>query len=149
MALTRKQKRLAVIGGLGVVLVAAAGLVLYALSDQIMFFYTPGELDAKHVAVGQPIRVGGLVKDGSWIKDGETNTFVITDGTDDEKITFVGILPDLFREGQGVIAEGALAEDGSFVASTVLAKHDEKYIPKELADAIKAKGEWRPDTASQ
>ena len=118
------------------------------LSDQIVFFYTPGELDAKHVAVGQPVRVGGLVKDGSWVKDGETNTFVITDGTDDETVTYVGILPDLFREGQGVIAEGALTADGSFVATTVLAKHDEKYIPKEVADAIKARGEWRPDTAS-
>ena len=149
MKLSRKQKRLAVIGGLGAVLVTAAGLILYALSDQIVFFYTPGELDAKHVAVGQPVRVGGLVKDGTWVKNGQTNTFIITDGSDDEKVTYVGILPDLFREGQGVIAEGSLAEDGSFVATTVLAKHDEKYIPKEVADAIKQRGEWRPDAAAQ
>ena len=143
MKLTRKQKRLAVIAGLGTVLAAAVGLILYALSDQIVFFYTPADLDAKNVAVGQPIRIGGLVKEGTWVKNGQTNTFVITDGGDDEKITYVGILPDLFREGQGVIAEGALIADGSFTATSVLAKHDEKYIPKEVADAIKERGEWR------
>jgi cytochrome c-type biogenesis protein CcmE len=147
MSLTRKQKRLAVIGGLGLVLATAAGLILYALSDQIVFFYSPSDLDAKSVAVGQPVRIGGLVKDGSWIKSGETNTFVITDNQEDETVTYVGILPDLFREGQGVIAEGALAADGSFVATTVLAKHDEKYIPREVADTIKARGEWREGTA--
>jgi cytochrome c-type biogenesis protein CcmE len=143
MAMTRKQKRLALIAGLGLVLATAAGLILYALSDQIVFFYSPTELDAKQVAAGQPVRIGGLVKDGTWKKSGENNSFVITDGADDETVTYKGILPDLFREGQGVIAEGALAEDGSFVATTVLAKHDEKYIPKEIADTLKARGQWR------
>jgi cytochrome c-type biogenesis protein CcmE len=146
MAMTRKQKRLALIAGLGLVLATASGLILYALSDQIVFFYSPSELGAKQVAVGQPIRIGGLVKDGSWIKTGEDNSFVITDGEEDETVTYKGILPDLFREGQGVIAEGALAADGSFVATTVLAKHDEEYIPKEIADTLKERGEWREDT---
>ncbi len=148
MSLTRKQKRIAVIAGLGTVLAAAAGLILYALNDQIVFFYSPSDLDAKNVAVGQPIRVGGLVKDGTWVKDGELNSFVITDGAEDETITYVGILPDLFREGQGVIAEGALSADGSFTATSVLAKHDENYIPKEVADAIKERGEWREGEAN-
>lgn len=148
MSLSRKQKRIAVIAGLGTVLAAAAGLILVALSDQIVFFYTPGELDARNVAVGQPIRVGGLVKEGTWIKSGETNSFVITDGSEDETITYVGILPDLFREGQGVIAEGALSADGTFAATSVLAKHDENYIPKEVADAIKERGEWREGEAN-
>ncbi len=144
MALTRKQKRLAIIGALGVVLALAAGLILTALRDQVVFFYTPTELVAKAVPPGQAIRVGGLVKDGSWIKDGQNNSFVVTDGGDDLKVTYVGILPDLFREGQGVIAEGALGSDGRFAASNVLAKHDENYIPKEVAEALKEKGEWRP-----
>ncbi len=149
MKLTRKQKRLAVIASLGVVLAAAAGLVLYALNDQIVFFYAPSELDAKHVAIGQPIRIGGLVKDGTWVRDGEHTTFVITDGETDETVTYTGILPDLFREGQGVIAEGALTANGSFAATTILAKHDENYIPKEVAQAIKDRGEWRPDAGQQ
>ncbi len=149
MAMTRKQKRLAVIGGLGLVLATAAGLVLWALTDQIVFFYSPSQLVARNVAVGQAVRVGGLVKDGSWVKDGDTNTFIITDGEDDETVIYVGILPDLFREGQGVIAEGALRADGRFIATTVLAKHDENYIPKEVADTIKGRGEWRADTTTQ
>jgi len=146
MAMTRKQKRIAVIGGLGLVLATAAALILYALSDQIVFFYSPSELSEKNVAIGQSIRVGGLVEGGSWVKNGENNSFVITDGADEQTVTYVGILPDLFREGQGVIAEGALASDGTFVASTVLAKHDENYMPKEVADAIKERGEWREPT---
>lgn len=145
MALTRKQKRLGIIAGLGVVLIAAAFLILTALRDQIVFFYSPSELQEKSVAIGQPIRVGGLVTDGSWEKNGEQNQFVITDGEIETTITYVGILPDLFREGQGVIAEGSLVSIGHFEATTVLAKHDENYIPKEIADTLKDRGEWRPD----
>lgn len=146
MAMTRKQKRLAVIAGLAGVLAVSATLILTALRDQIVFFYAPSELAEKSVAIGQAIRVGGLVQGDSWIKDGETNTFIVTDGAAETTIIYVGILPDLFREGQGVIAEGALTANGLFTATTVLAKHDENYIPKEIADTLKERGEWRPDT---
>jgi len=145
---TRKQKRLMVIAGLGVVLALAATLILTALRDQIVFFYSPSELQAKAVPVGQPIRIGGLVRENSWVKTGESNTFVITDGDMEASVTYVGILPDLFREGQGVIAEGALAAPGLFTATTVLAKHDENYIPKEVAAALQDRGEWRPETGA-
>jgi len=143
MAMTRKQKRLAIIAGLAVVLAIAATLIFTALRDQIVFFYSPSELQEKSVAVGQSIRVGGLVKEESWVKEGENNRFVITDGEEETTITYVGILPDLFREGQGVIAEGSLTSSGQFSATTVLAKHDENYIPKEIADTLKDRGEWR------
>ncbi len=141
--LTRKQKRLAVIAGLGAVLAVAAGLILFALRDQIVFFYSPSEVKEKAVAVGTPIRLGGLVKAGTWQKDGDNNAFVISDGKTDMIARYVGILPDLFREGQGVVAEGALAADGSFTATNVLAKHDEKYMPKEVVEALKKSGEWQ------
>ncbi len=147
--MTRKQKRMAVIAGLGAVVVVAAGLVLFALRDQIVFFYSPTEVRERSVAVGQPIRLGGLVKAGSWKQAGETNDFVVTDGKTDVTARYVGILPDLFREGQGVVAEGSLAADGSFAANTVLAKHDENYMPKEVVDALKANGEWQRDGAPQ
>lgn len=145
MAMTRRQQRLATIAGLGAVLALATTLVLVALGSQIVFFYTPSQLLERPVAAGQPIRVGGLVKAGSWIRDGETNRFVVTDGGAEVTASFVGIVPDLFREGQGVIAEGALAGDGSFVASKVLAKHDERYVPKDVVEALKQSGAWRPD----
>lgn len=137
MAMTRKQKRLSVIAGLAIVLGLATTLVLAALRDQIVFFYSPTELHTKAVAAGTPLRLGGLVKDGSWHKDGEKNTFVITDGQSDASVTYVGILPDLFREGQGIVAHGRLNDDGVFIADEVLAKHDENYMPPEVADSIK------------
>ena len=142
---TRKQKRLATIAALGIVLALATGLVLMALRDQIVFFYSPSDVISRNVAAGQPIRLGGLVKDASWVRDGENNSFVVTDGVNDINASYVGILPDLFREGQGVVAEGSLGADGRFEASNVLAKHDENYIPKEVVDALKASGEWRPE----
>ena len=145
MALTRKQKRLGIIFGIGAVLALSLTLILSALQDQIVFFYSPAELATHNVGVGQPLRIGGLVKQGSWVKDGETNTFVVSDGKADATVTYVGILPDLFREGQGVIAEGSLTSKGTFKATTVLAKHDERYIPKEVAEKLKALGEWRPE----
>jgi len=141
--MTRRQKRLAVIGGLALVLALATTLVLVALRDQIVFFYSPSEIRERAVAVGTPIRLGGLVKDGSWVRAGEINMFVVTDGAADMSASYVGILPDLFREGQGVVAEGQLAPDGTFVASNVLAKHDENYMPKEVVDSLKARGEWQ------
>ncbi|MCS6758652.1 MAG: cytochrome c maturation protein CcmE [Candidatus Devosia euplotis] len=140
---TRKQKRLAVIAGLGLVLALATALVLMALRDQIVFFYSPSNVIARDVAAGQPIRLGGLVKDASWVRDGQRNSFVITDGDTDLTAQYVGLLPDLFREGQGVVAEGSMGGDGQFIATNVLAKHDENYIPKEAVEALKASGEWR------
>lgn len=143
--MTRKQKRLAVIAGLAVVLAIATALVLTALRDQIVFFYSPSDISARQVAPGQQIRLGGLVKDGSWVRDGQENVFVVTDGGEEITAHYVGILPDLFREGQGVVAEGSLGADGRFEANTVLAKHDENYVPKEVVEALKAQGEWRPE----
>ncbi|KKB86627.1 cytochrome C biogenesis protein CcmE [Devosia limi DSM 17137] len=144
---SRKQKRLAIIAGLAVVLALATTLVLVALRDQIVFFYSPSDVVAREVAPGQAIRLGGLVKDGTWQRDGQDNTFVVTDGRTDVVARYTGILPDLFREGQGVVAEGSLTPEGGFIASNVLAKHDENYVPKEVVEALKASGEWRPETA--
>ena len=143
---TRKQKRLAVIAGLALVLALATTLVLMALRDQIVFFYSPSDIATRQVVPGQAIRLGGLVKDGSWVRNGDSNVFVVTDGKSDLTANYTGILPDLFREGQGVVAEGSLTPDGKFVATNVLAKHDENYIPKEVVEALKASGEWRPET---
>jgi len=145
---SRKQKRLALIAGLGLVLALATTLVLVALRDQIVFFYGPTDVVTREVAVGHPIRLGGLVKDGSWTRDGQDNSFVVTDNVTDIPASYSGILPDLFREGQGVVAEGSMGPDGKFIATNVLAKHDENYIPKEVVDALKAQGEWRPETAT-
>jgi cytochrome c-type biogenesis protein CcmE len=141
--MTRKQRRLSVIAGLGAVVVVAFGLILAALRDQIVFFYSPSEIHDKAVAVGTPVRLGGLVKAGSWTHAGDRNDFVVTDGKSEMVTHYTGILPDLFREGQGVVIEGAMAGDGSFAATNVLAKHDEKYMPKEVVDELKAKGEWQ------
>jgi cytochrome c-type biogenesis protein CcmE len=141
--MTRKQKRLAVIGGLGVVVVLATTLILFALRDQIVFFYSPTEIQTKAVAAGTPVRLGGLVKTGSWVKAGESNDFVVTDGTTEMATHYNGILPDLFKEGQGVVVEGAMTTAGTFAATNVLAKHDENYMPKEVVDALKANGEWQ------
>lgn len=141
--MTRKQKRLAVIAGLALVVALATGLILMALRDQIVFFYSPSEIQERSVAAGMPIRLGGLVKEGSWVRSGETNDFIVTDGEAEMPVTFVGILPDLFKDGQGVVAEGALTPAGTFAATNVLAKHDENYMPKEVVESLKASGEWQ------
>ena len=139
--MTRKQKRLSMIlGGLAVIGLAA-GLVLYALSDTITFFHTPSDLAETGVQPGQRIRLGGMVEDGSVRKGpGTLTTFSVTDQIGSIIVAYNGILPDLFREGQGVVTEGKLQEDGTFMADTVLAKHDENYMPRELADSLKEKG---------
>jgi len=144
MAMTRKQQRGALIGaGLGA-LGLAAGLILYALSDTITFFYTPTDVVEKGVQPGTRFRLGGLVADGSVVRgQGKTVSFTVTDTAGTLPVTYVGILPDLFREGQGVIAEGVLDAGGNFKADTVLAKHDENYMPREVADALKEKGVWK------
>jgi cytochrome c-type biogenesis protein CcmE len=142
--MTRKQKRLAIILGGLAVLGVAAGLVLYALSDTIVFFYTPSEIVEKHVPPGQRMRIGGIVEKGSWQKtEGTLNIFVVTDTIKSISVKYNGQVPDLFKEGQGVVAEGALDAGGTFMADTVLAKHDEKYMPKDLADKLKEKGVWQ------
>ena len=145
--MTRKQKRLAVIGGLGLVLAIAAGLIFFALRDQIVFFYSPSEVKERAVAAGTPIRLGGLVKDGTWVKTGETNDFVVTDGESEMTVRFIGILPDLFRDGQRVVAAGAIGTDGVFAATNVLAKHDENYMPKEVVESLKQRGEWQREAS--
>ena len=141
--MTRTQRRLSVIAGLGAVLALAVGLILFALRDQIVFFYSPTEIQTKAVAAGTPVRLGGLVKTGSWVKAGESNDFVVTDGTTEMATHYNGILPDLFKEGEGVVVEGAMTTAGTFAATNVLAKHDENYMPKEVVEALKAKGEWQ------
>ncbi len=144
MAMTRKKQRGLLIGaGLGA-LGIAAGLILYALSDTITFFYTPSDIAEKGVSAGTRFRLGGLVEDGSVVRGvGKVVSFKVTDTSQTLPVSYEGILPDLFREGQGVIAEGTLRPDGMFVADTVLAKHDENYMPREVADALKAKGVWK------
>lgn len=139
--MTRKQKRLSLILGGLAVLGLAAGLVLYALSGTITFFHTPSDLVETGVTPGQRIRLGGMVEQGSVKKGpGTLTTFSVTDQIKSIAVSYDGILPDLFREGQGVVTEGTLQDDGTFVADTVLAKHDENYMPRELAESLKAKG---------
>ena len=144
--MTRKQRRIVLIGsGLGVLLVAVL-LVLSALKDSIVFFNTPTDVAEKHVAPGSRIRLGGLVATGSVTKgDALSVRFEVTDGNRTIPVTFQGILPDLFREGQGVVAEGALDSSGVFKADNVLAKHDERYMPKDVADALKKQGHWKDE----
>jgi len=135
--MTRKQRRLTLIGaGLGVLGLAAA-LVLFALKDSIVFFNSPTDVVEKHIAPGSRIRLGGLVKQGT-LKRGDNLqvSFEVTDGNKSVPVSYTGILPDLFREGQGVVTEGALNAAGTFKADSVLAKHDENYMPKEVAEAI-------------
>ncbi len=146
--MTRKQKRFAIIAGIGAVLVLAATLIFIALRDQIVFFYSPSEVKERAVAVGIPIRLGGLVKDGSWTCKGEEWDFVVTDGATEMAAHYVGLLPDLFREGQGVVIEGAVTPEGTFAATNVLAKHDENYMPREVVDELKKRGEWQKPEAT-
>jgi cytochrome c-type biogenesis protein CcmE len=142
--MTRKQKRMTtILGGLAI-LGLAAGIALYALSDAIVFFYTPSEVATKQVQPGQRIRLGGLVENGSLVRGPDANiSFVVTDMTKTLAVAYRGQLPDLFREGQGVVAEGSLDATGTFHADTVLAKHDETYMPKDVADRLKEQGVWR------
>jgi cytochrome c-type biogenesis protein CcmE len=144
--MTRKQRRLTMIGGAGVVLVIAAALVLNAMRDSIVFFSTPSMAAEKHIAAGTRFRLGGVVESGSLQRgDNLAVAFRVSDGSHTLPVAFKGILPDLFREGQGVIAEGALDSAGTFKADTVLAKHDETYMPKDVADALKKQGHWKDD----
>ncbi len=148
--MTRKQQRLTMIAGAGAVLAVAAALVLFALRDQIVFFYSPTEIAEKSLAPGTRVRLGGLVEDGSVVRaDDGSVRFSVTDTAKSVSVEFHGLLPDLFREGQGVVAEGAIAADGGVAADTVLAKHDERYMPREVVDALKAQGVWKEGEAVQ
>ncbi|NDW03087.1 cytochrome c maturation protein CcmE [Jiella pacifica] len=141
--MTRKAKRLYLIGAMLVVVGGAAGLVLTALSSSVAYFQSPTDLVTNAPAPTQRIRLGGLVEEGTVKRDGSSHvTFSVTDTVDSVPVTYTGILPDLFREGQGVIAEGTLGPDRVFLADTVLAKHDETYMPKEVVDDLKARGLW-------
>jgi cytochrome c-type biogenesis protein CcmE len=142
--MTRKRKRLyVVLGGMALLGVAAA-LVLSAFNDNLVFFYSPSDLVTKQVGERR-VRIGGLVEERSLVREasGKTFEFKVTDGANTVAVTYTGSLPDLFREGQGVVAEGVLRQDGVFQAATVLAKHDEKYMPPEVADALKRSGHWQ------
>ena len=140
--MTRKTRRLyfVILGLLG--LGVGTALVLTAFQDNIVFFRSPTDVAEGKVAVEQRIRIGGLVENGSVVKNGEDISFSVTDMAHTLKVQYSGLLPDLFREGQGIVAEGRMEPSGVFVASEVLAKHDEKYMPREVADALKKSGRW-------
>jgi cytochrome c-type biogenesis protein CcmE len=145
--MTRKQRRLVLIGSSLGVLALAAVLVLSAMKDSIVFFNSPTDVVEKKVQPGSRIRLGGLVKPGTLQRGDQLLVrFEVTDGNRAIPVSYQGILPDLFREGQGVIAEGMLEAGGGFKADAVLAKHDEKYMPKEVADALKKQGHWKEET---
>ena len=145
----RKHRRLAFVAAGMVALGAAATLVLVASEDSLVFFYSPSDLAEKDLPEGRRVRLGGLVEEGSVrrLADGLTVEFRVTDLAAAVPVIFTGVLPDLFREGQGVVTEGVLRADGVFKADGVLAKHDETYMPAEVAEALKRAGQWRGDEA--
>jgi cytochrome c-type biogenesis protein CcmE len=144
--MTRKQRRFSLIGIALAVLALAVALVLNALKDSIVFFNSPTELAEKNLKPGTRLRIGGLVQEGSVSRgNGLAVSFAVTDGKHTVPVAYQGLLPDLFREGQGVVAEGALDPSGTFRADSVLAKHDETYMPKDVAEALKKQGHWKDD----
>jgi cytochrome c-type biogenesis protein CcmE len=148
--MTRKQRRAGFIALSVGVLSAAVLLVAIALRDTIVFFHTPKEMAEKHIPAGKRIRLGGLVAEGSVKRGiGSTVEFAITDTIKTIAVSYTGLLPDLFREGQGVVAEGKLDPAGRFLADTVLAKHDENYMPPEVAKALKQQGVWKESGKSK
>ena len=140
----KARRRLTLVAAIAPVLALAVGLALWGLRDSISFFYTPSQAASAHPPIGRTIQLGGLVVKGSVAKhpDGRVD-FVVSDLKASLPVSYQGDLPDLFREGQGVVAEGTLGADGRFEAKQVLAKHDETYMPRELTKALKAQGEWR------
>jgi cytochrome c-type biogenesis protein CcmE len=147
--MTRKRRRLYIIGGFMLLFATAAALVLMAFEENIVFFYSPTDLAQqmaeKPISPTRRLRIGGLVEKGSISRaeDGVTNLFRVTDTVEVIHVRFRGLLPDIFGEGQGVVAEGNMALDGTFVATEVFAKHDETYMPKEVAEALKKAGQWQ------
>ena len=145
----KARRRLLVVAVAGPILALAVGLTLFAMRDAVVFFYGPSQAQTEHVPSGRLVRIGGLVQTGSVIKgaNGEVR-FAITDNVNTISTHYRGELPDLFREGQGVVAQGAFDDAGVFQAREILAKHDEKYMPKEVVDALKKSGQWRAGAAS-
>ena len=144
----KARRRLWVVAAVAPVLALAVGLSLYAMRDNVTFFFSPSEATADKAPPGRIVRLGGLVETGSVLRgDGGEVAFAVTDNVATTRVVYQGDLPDLFREGQGVVAQGAFLPDRSFRATQVLAKHDENYMPREVAERLKAKGEWRPDGA--
>jgi cytochrome c-type biogenesis protein CcmE len=142
--MTRRQRRLVLIGGSLSVLALAVALVMSALRQSIVFFNSPSDVAEQHIAAGKRIRLGGLVKAGSVRRGDDLRIeFAVTDGKSDLAVNYQGIVPDLFREGQGVVVEGIVQAGGAFKADSVLAKHDERYMPREVADALKKAGRWQ------
>ena len=141
----RKTLRLYLLCASLCLLGVAVGLTLYAFQSRIVFFFSPSDIAADRPAVGRVVRLGGLVEAGSLARsgDGATVSFKVTDLKNTVAVRYRGVLPDLFREGQGVVVEGSYAADGNFTASEVLAKHDEKYMPPEVAKALKESGRWQ------
>jgi cytochrome c-type biogenesis protein CcmE len=140
----KARRRLVLVAAAAPILALAVGLSLYAMRDAVVFFYGPSEARAQHVPAGREVRIGGLVQPGSLIKDGAGRVvFAIADNASTVKAVYHGDLPDLFREGQGVVAQGAFDHSGDFQAKQVLAKHDERYMPREVVKALKASGEWQ------
>lgn len=144
----KARRRLWVVAAVAPVLALAVGLSLYAMRDNVTFFFSPSEATPDKAPAGRVVRLGGLVETGSVARgaDGEV-VFAVTDTVATTRVVYRGDLPDLFREGQGIVAQGAFQPDRSFRATQVLAKHDETYMPREVADSLKAKGEWRPEAA--
>ncbi|PPR09207.1 MAG: Cytochrome c-type biogenesis protein CcmE [Alphaproteobacteria bacterium MarineAlpha11_Bin1] len=147
--MTRKRRRLMVVLVGGLLLATATALVLTAFEDNIVFFHSPTDIASNtELSADRRLRVGGLVKPESWHKaaDGLTHNFAITDLTNEVRVAYRGIMPDLFREGQGVVVEGRMKSDGRFHADEVLAKHDENYMPPEVAEALRKSGQWKGNT---
>ena len=138
--MTARGRRLAIILGALAALGVAAALVLNAFNSNLVFFYTPTQIANKEAPSGKTFRVGGLVQEGSVAREGVTVRFLVTDTAKAVPVSFHGVLPDLFKEGKGVVAQGQLGSDGVFVAREVLAKHDENYMPPEAAEALKQAG---------
>lgn len=145
----RKHRRLSIVVIAMLGLGASAALILTALEDNIVFFFSPTEVAENPPAAGRRLRIGGLVKEDSVrrLEDGITTAFVVTDLANDLQVSYRGVLPDLFREGQGVVAEGTFDPQGTFLASEVLAKHDENYMPAEVTDALRKSGRWQEESS--
>ena len=141
----KARRRLWVVAAAAPVLALAVGLSLWAMNDSVTYFFSPSEANAQSAPPGRDVRLGGLVEAGSVVRHGADTAFSITDNAATTRVMFHGDLPDLFREGQGIVAQGSFQPDRTFVAKQVLAKHDETYMPREVADRLKAKGEWRPE----
>jgi cytochrome c-type biogenesis protein CcmE len=144
----KARRRLWVVAAAAPVLALAVGLSLWAMQDNVTFFFSPSEATPEAAPAGRVIRLGGLVETGSVSQTGTSVAFAVTDNAATSRVVFNGDLPDLFREGQGIVAEGRFGPDRVFQADTVLAKHDETYMPREVADRLKASGEWRPAGAN-